>query len=193
MNAEYNLTFFPTALDFREWLEKNHATESELYVGYYKVNSRKQSMSWSESVDQAICFGWIDGLRKSVDNESYFIRFTPRNPRSNWSAVNIKKVDELTKQGLMKPAGLVLFNSRKLNRSMIYSYENVDIKLSDELETQFKASEKAWDFFKSMPYSYRKPAIYWVMSAKQEVTRLKRLTELITDSDAGRKIKPLNY
>ena len=193
MNSEFNLTFFPTELDFREWLEKNHATASELYVGYYKVSSRKQSMTWSQSVDQAICFGWIDGLRKSVDNESYFIRFTPRNPRSNWSAVNIKKVEDLLKQGLMKPAGLALFNRRETNRSIIYSYENVDIQLSSEHEAQFKANKKAWDFFITMPFSYRKPAIYWVMSAKQEITRLKRLAELITDSDARRKIKPLNY
>ena len=193
MNSEFNLTFFATALDFRSWLEENYNRRSELYVGYYKVSSAKKSMTWSESVDQAICFGWIDGLRKSVDNESYFIRFTPRKPKSNWSAVNIKKVEQLTAQGLMKPAGIDIFKLREPARSVIYTYENADIQLSDEFEAEFKKNNKALEYFKSLPHSYRKPAIYWVMSAKQEVTRLKRLAQLITDSECGRKIKQLNY
>ena len=191
LNAE--LAFFPSQTEFRDWLEKNHDKQSELLVGYYKVNSGKPSMSWSESVDQALCFGWIDGLRKSVDSESYYIRFTPRNPKSIWSAVNIAKVERITKQGLMKPAGLALFNRRHEKRSGIYTYENGQLKLSDEFEVQFKANKKAWDFFISMPPSYQKPAINWVISAKQVMTRFKRLNQLITDSESGQKIKQLNY
>ena len=193
MDLKVELQFFPTQTEFRDWLEKNHDKKRELFVGYYKVNSGKPSMSWSESVDQALCFGWIDGLRKSVDSESYFIRFTPRNPKSIWSAINIAKVEQLTKQGLMKPAGVALFNMRKESRSRIYTYENGSVNLSDEFEVQFKTYKKGWEFFMSMPFSYRKPAISWVMSAKQQITRIKRLTQLINDSEAGRKIKQLSY
>ena len=115
--------FFPTQLDFRKWLDKNHKKETELLVGYYKVDSGKLSLTWSESVDQAICFGWIDGIRRSIDRESYSIRFTPRKPKSIWSAINIKKVEDLTKLGLMKPKGIAAFNKREESNSKIYSYE----------------------------------------------------------------------
>jgi uncharacterized protein YdeI (YjbR/CyaY-like superfamily) len=150
-------------------------------------------MSWSQSVDQAICFGWIDGVRKTIDKESYLIRFTPRKPTSIWSAVNIKKVEELTKQGLMQPNGILAFEKRKEHKSKIYTYEKEAVKLSTGFEKKFKANKKAWAFFQSLPPSYHRSAIDWVMSAKQEATSIKRLNELINDSEAGRKIKRLSY
>lgn len=193
MNLEVQPTFFETQLDFREWLEKNHDKSTEIYVGFYKVGSGKPSMTWSQAVDHAICFGWIDGVRKSIDKDSYLIRFTPRRPKSIWSAINIKKVEELTKQGLMKPSGLALFNLREESKSKIYAYEKENVQFSAEFETKFKANKKAWDFFQSLPPSYHKSAINWIMSAKQEAISIKRLNELINDSEAGRKIKRLNY
>lgn len=193
MNLEIKPIFFATQEDFRKWLLKNHETATELIVGFYKVDSGKPSMSWSQSVDQAICFGWIDGVRKTIDKESYLIRFTPRKPTSIWSAVNIKKVEALTKQGLMKPNGILAFEKRKEHKSKIYAYEKEAVKLSTDFERKFKANKKAWAFFQSLPPSYHRSAIDWVMSAKQEATSIKRLDELITDSGAGRKIKRLSY
>ncbi len=174
--------FFETTLDFRKWLEVNHRAETELLVGYYKVSTKKLSLSWSESVDEAICFGWIDGVRKSINEESYCIRFTPRNPKSNWSAVNIKKVEEMIRLRKMTPAGLAVFEKRKEDRSAIYSYENQPEKLTPEQESRFRKNKKAWEFFEKQPPSYRKPRIYWVMSAKQEATQLARLDKLIEAS-----------
>jgi uncharacterized protein YdeI (YjbR/CyaY-like superfamily) len=183
-----NPKFFPTQTDFRRWLEENHEQEIELLVGFYKVGSGKPSMTWSESVDQALCFGWIDGVRRSIDAESYSIRFTPRKPKSIWSAVNIKKVEELIKQGLMKPAGLAAFEKRNENKSRIYAYERQAAKLSDEFERQFKANKRAWEFFQNQAPSYRKTVIYWVMSAKQEATRQRRLESLIAESGNERRV-----
>jgi uncharacterized protein YdeI (YjbR/CyaY-like superfamily) len=193
MNLEVLPTFFATHSDFRKWLEKNHKDSTELFVGFYKVKSGKPSMSWSQSVDQALCFGWIDGVRKSIDKDSYFIRFTPRKPGSTWSAINIKKVEELTQQGLMQPAGIKSFKLRKEEKSKIYAYEKEVVKLSVEFEKKFKANKKAWDHFQKLPPSYHRSAIHWVMTAKQEATSIKRLDELITDSEARRKIKRLSY
>ena len=185
------LTYFATQQDFRNWLEKNYDKETELLVGFYKVNSGKPSLTWPQSVDQALCFGWIDGIRKSVDSESYCIRFTPRKPKSTWSAINIRKVEEMNKLGLMFPAGLVAFGKRNELKSAVYSYENRPEKLTTEYESVFKTHPKAWEFFQSQPPSYQRTAIYWMMSAKQEPTRQKRLSELIADSENGLKIKPL--
>ncbi len=179
-------TFFANQKAFRKWLEKNHNTEAELFVGFYKVNSGKQNMTWSQSVDEALCFGWIDGIRNSIDNESYMIRFTPRKLKSNWSAVNIKKVEELIPKGLMHPSGLALFENRIEEKSKIYTYENGEVAFSPELEKLFKANKTAWDNFQLLAPSYRKAAINWVMSAKQEVTRLKRLNELVLECEAGK-------
>ena len=172
-------TFFPTPADFRRWLAKHHATATELLVGFYKVGSGKASITWPESVDQALCFGWIDGLRKRIDDESYTIRFTPRKPTSTWSAVNIKRVEELIQLGLMTPAGLKAFEARKANRSGIYSYEQRTAELPPEYEKGLKANRAAWTFFQAQPASYRKAAMWWIVSAKQEATRLKRLAQLI--------------
>jgi len=178
-------TFFSTQAEFRKWLEKYHKIATELIVGYYKVDSGKPSMTWPQSVDQALCFGWIDGVRKSIDKESYQIRFTQRKPASIWSAINIQKIEVLTRQGLMHPAGLLSFENRKENESKIYSYENEEVKFSPELTKQFKANKNAWEYFQSLAPSYRKYSTYWVMSAKQASTKQKRLNDLIADSQAG--------
>jgi len=180
--------FFANTTEFRKWLEANHMTEPEVLAGYYKVSTKKPTMTWSDSVDEALCFGWIDGVRRNVDTESYCIRFTPRNPKSNWSAVNIKKVDELIAQGRMTAAGLVAFEKRTDNRSAIYSYENQPEKLDDCLETRFRENAKAWNFFSSQAPSYKKMGIYWVMSARQETTRINRLDKLIKASESGTRL-----
>jgi uncharacterized protein YdeI (YjbR/CyaY-like superfamily) len=177
--------FFTNQNEFRKWLEKNHEIETELLVGYYKVKSKKISMTWSQSVDEALCFGWIDSVRKSIDKDSYQIRFTPRKLTSIWSAVNIKKIKVLSEQGLMQPAGLAIFKKRKDKKSKGYAFENKEIKFSPDFEKQFKSNKKAWEYFQSLAPSYRKPSSNWVMSAKQEATKLKRLNELIANSEAG--------
>jgi uncharacterized protein YdeI (YjbR/CyaY-like superfamily) len=177
--------FFSKPSDFRKWLKKNHKKEIEFLVGFYKVGSGKPSMTWSQSVDEALCFGWIDGVRTSIDKDRYQIRFTPRKSSSIWSAVNIKKIEVLTKKGLMQSAGLESFEKRKEDRSKIYSHENEETRLEPKFEKQFKANKKAWEYFQSLAPSYRKPATRWVMSAKQETTRIKRLNELIADSAVG--------
>jgi uncharacterized protein YdeI (YjbR/CyaY-like superfamily) len=180
--------FFETQLDFRDWLAHHHEQESELLVGFYKVNSGKQSMTWSESVDQALCFGWIDGVRKSIDKESYTIRFTPRRTTSIWSAINIKKMEELTIKGLMQPSGIAAFAHRTAQKSKIYSHENEAKKLSAPFEKQFKAHKKAWDFFKDQAPSYQKVMIHWIMSAKQEKTQISRLEKTIAFSETGKRM-----
>lgn len=180
--------FFITQEDFRRWLEENHASETELLVGFYKVGTSKPSMTWSESVDQAICFGWIDGVRRKVDEESYSIRFTPRKKNSVWSAVNIAKVAELTEKGLMKSAGIAAFEKREEKKSKIYAYEQEASELSAEFEKRFKKHKKAWDFFQNQANWYKKQMIHWVMSAKQETTRERRLEKLIGESEIGKRI-----
>lgn len=174
--------------DFRQWLEKNHENESELIVGFYKVGSKKPSMTWSESVDQALCFGWIDGVRRARDEESYTIRFTPRRANSVWSAVNIKKVAELTGKGLMKPAGIAAFEKRKEDKSAIYAYENKPTEFPAEFEKLFRANAAAWEFFERQANWYKRTMMYWVLSAKREETRLKRLEKLIGESENGNKL-----
>jgi uncharacterized protein YdeI (YjbR/CyaY-like superfamily) len=180
--------FFAKQHEFRKWLEKNYTKETELIVGFYKVGSGKENMTWPQSVDEALCFGWIDGIRKSIDEESYCIRFTPRKPGSNWSAVNIKKVEILTKNGLMKPAGLKIYNNRKEKKSELYSYENKPEKLTAAYEKIFKADKKAWDFFSSQAPSYQKTIFFWILSAKQEKTRVTRLEKVINASSQLMKI-----
>ena len=186
-------TFFPTPADFRRWLAAHHATEKELLVGFYKTGSGKPSITWPESVDQALCFGWIDGIRKRLDDESYTIRFTPRKPTSTWSAVNIRRVEELTQQGLMQPAGLKAFEARKENRSGIYSYEQRTATLPPEYEKVLKKNKAAWTFFQAQPASYRKAAMWWIVSAKQDITRLKRLEQLIDLSAHGQQLPQFKW
>jgi uncharacterized protein YdeI (YjbR/CyaY-like superfamily) len=175
-------TFFETQEKFREWLEKNHEKETELMVGFYKTKSGKPSITWSQSVDQALCFGWIDGVRKSIDQESYCIRFTPRKSTSIWSAINIKKIEELTKAGFMQVAGLKAYSLRTENKSKIYSHEKEKVELDIEYEKQFKKDKTAWDFFEKQAPSYKKVMIHWIMSAKQEKTRISRLEKIIIES-----------
>jgi uncharacterized protein YdeI (YjbR/CyaY-like superfamily) len=186
-----NIQFFESSSQFREWLEDYAETRSEVCVGYYKKKTGKPGLNWEQSVEVALCFGWIDGIRKSIDSLSYTIRFTPRNPRSNWSAINIKKVEELKKQGLMKPSGLLVYEARTPERSEIYSFEQTRVEFSEPLLSIFKENTKAWNQFNAMTASYKKTATLWVISAKQEVTQLKRLHLLIADSEKGEKIPPL--
>jgi uncharacterized protein YdeI (YjbR/CyaY-like superfamily) len=185
-----NATFFATPADFRRWLEKNHDKATELLVGFHKKGSGKPSITWPESVDEALCFGWIDGVRRSIDEESYSIRFTPRRVRSVWSNVNTKRVAELTKRGRMHPSGLAAFEARDPTRSGIYSFEQREKnkKLGAAYEARLKANTKAWAFFQAQPPGYRRLASLWVMSAKKEETKLRRLATLIADSAAGRRI-----
>ena len=185
-------TFFPTPSDFRAWLERHHAAETELLVGYYKKGSGKPSITWPESVDEALCFGWIDGIRRRIDDESYSIRFTPRKPTSNWSSVNIERVAELRKEGRMHPAGLAAFERRSEARSGIYSYEQRKAAALDpDQEAEFRRDAEAWSFFEAQPPGYRRTAIHWVVSAKREETRRKRLAQLIEDSKGGRRLRQL--
>jgi uncharacterized protein YdeI (YjbR/CyaY-like superfamily) len=184
-------TFFKGQNELRNWFEKNHNKEKEIWVGFYKKDSGKANYTWSQSVDQALCFGWIDGIRKSIDENSYMIRFTPRNPKSNWSTINIKKIKELTKLGLMDPAGVEAYKKREDKRSEVYSFEQDNVKLSKKYELIFKSSKKAWKFFQSLPPSTKKPSIWWVMSAKKEETKLRRLDILIKSSEKEEKIPPL--
>ncbi|HEY7874949.1 MAG TPA: YdeI/OmpD-associated family protein [Actinomycetota bacterium] len=184
--------FFKTPGEFRAWLERNHDKEKELYVGFYKKASGKPSITWPEAVDQALCFGWIDGVRRSVSDDAYTNRFTPRTARSTWSAVNIARAKELKKLGLMTPAGEAAFNRRSEERSRIYSYERKNARLDPELEKELRADRKAWDFFESQAPSYRRAAVWWVVSAKKEETRRRRLATLIRDSREGRRIAAMS-
>lgn len=185
--------FFATQSDLRKWFEENHNKQAELLVGFYKVGSGKPGITWSQSVDEALCFGWIDGIRRSIDDESYCNRFTPRKAKSTWSAINIKKVEELTKMGLMKPEGHAAFNKRDEASSKTYSYENEAVKLNRNYEKKLKANKKAFTFFTKQAPSYQKATARWIMSAKQETTRLNRLETLIRDSEAEQLIKPMRY
>ncbi len=185
--------FFKTQSDLRKWFDAHFDKVSELYVGYYKVHTGKPSVTWSESVDEAICFGWIDGIRKSIDEESYCIRFTPRRKKSIWSAVNLQKVEKLKSAGLMKSAGIEIFEQREKKNTNVYSFEKKTIVLKKEFEKKLKLNKKAWKYFQEQQPSYQQPVINWVMSAKQEETRKRRLENLITDCEAGRKIKPMSY
>ncbi|MBE0649699.1 MAG: YdeI/OmpD-associated family protein [Bacteroidales bacterium] len=175
--------FFSNSSEFRTWLEENHDTEKELLVGFYKVKTGKPSMTWSESVDEALCFGWIDGIRKSIDDESYCIRFTPRNLSSNWSKINIDKVNKLRRLGLMRPAGLKVFSQRKEERSATYSFENLPKKFPKDYEKKFKENKAAWDFFRKQAPSYQKTITHWILAAKQEKTKWSRLEKLISSSE----------
>lgn len=180
--------FFSNTAEFRKWLEENHQSATEVLVGYYKVKTGKPSMTWSDSVDEALCFGWIDGVRRTIDNERYCNRFTPRRPKSNWSRVNIEKVESLIIQGKMQPAGLAAYNNRTDARSEIYSYENQPEKLSEDMEAIFRQHIGAWDYFTNQAPSYKKTMIHWVMSAKQHATQKARLAKLIDTSESATRL-----
>jgi uncharacterized protein YdeI (YjbR/CyaY-like superfamily) len=183
-----NPKFFRTSRDFESWLEKNHTTSTELWVGFYKRDSGKPSITWPDSVDQALCFGWIDGIRKRVDEISYQIRFTPRRHGSIWSAINIKRAEELAKQERMRPAGLKAFAARIDNRSGIYSYEQRTTELAEPYATHLKKNKAAWSFFEKQPPSYQKMIGWWIVSGKKEQTRMARLAKLISESAKGKRL-----
>jgi uncharacterized protein YdeI (YjbR/CyaY-like superfamily) len=183
--------FFDSPGAFYDWLAAHHDTAGELWVGYYKKATGRPSLTWPESVDQALCYGWIDGIRRRIDDERYTIRFTPRRRGSNWSAINIRRVTELMELGLMQPAGLAAIAARDVGKSPEYSYEESWQPMSKEYEGQFRIHEAAWAFWEAQPPSYRQAATHWVMSAKREVTRQKRLATLIADSEAGRRLAML--
>lgn len=181
-------TFFPTAAAFKAWLKKNHKTAGELTVGYYRKDSGKPSITWQESVDEALCFGWIDGVRHSHPPDAYSNRFTPRRPRSNWSAINIKRVAELKKHKRMTPAGLAAFAKRTEAKSRVYTYERDLINLDKALERKFRTSKQAWEFFQRQPPYYRKLMTGWLNMAKAEETRLRRLDKLMAACESGKRI-----
>jgi len=183
--------FFATTARFRAWLERNHDTAAELWVGFHRKGSGKPSISWPEAVDQALCFGWIDGIRKRVDDTSYMNRFTPRKPMSTWSDRNVKRARELIEMGLMAPAGLRAFEARRDSRTGIYSYEQRPQELPVTYARPFRANARAWKTWRAMPPGYRKAATWWVISAKQEETRERRLATLIETTARGERIPAL--
>jgi uncharacterized protein YdeI (YjbR/CyaY-like superfamily) len=180
--------FFRAPSEFRKWLEQNHATVSELWVGFYRKDSGKPSITWPESVDEALCFGWIDGIRKRVDDVSYKIRFTPRRRGSIWSAINIGRATVLTKAKRMRPAGSKAFTARSENKSGIYSYEQRPAELPDACAKILKKNKAAWEFFQAQPPSYRKMICWWIVSAKKEETRSQRLDKLMTASAKRKRL-----
>lgn len=183
-----NVTFFKSASEFHTWLEANHDRSTELWVGFYKKDSGRAGITYAEAVDEALCFGWIDGLKKRVDAVSYMHRFTPRRPRSNWSLGNIRRVEKLTRLGRMTPAGLKAFAARDPRRSGVYSFENAARRLDAARERRFRANRTAWEFFRAQPPGYQRTATFWVMSAKREDTRWSRLSRLMNDSEKGLRL-----
>lgn len=177
--------FFSSPEKFREWLEQNHDRTNELLVGFHKKGSAKKSITYPEALDEALCFGWIDGVRRNFDETSYTIRFTPRKPKSIWSLVNVRHVERLTKDGRMAEPGMKAYALRDPKRTGVYAFENAPREFSPEYEKKFRANKKAWEFFQKEPPSVRRTCIFWVMSAKKEETRLRRLEQLIDSSAKG--------
>jgi uncharacterized protein YdeI (YjbR/CyaY-like superfamily) len=187
MKAKY----FRSQTEWHEWLKQNHRRALELWVGFYKTDSGKPSITYREALDEALCFGWIDGVRRSIDAMSYGVRFTPRKTGSCWSTVNAKRVQTLIQNGRMQPQGLVVYQSHDPKKTNQHDRERKNAKLPAAYEKELKSCQAAWEFFQSQPPSFRKLAIWWIMSAKKEETRLKRLAILIADSARGRIISPL--
>jgi uncharacterized protein YdeI (YjbR/CyaY-like superfamily) len=184
--------YFRSGSEWRAWLERHHADRDEVLVGFHKRGTGKPSLTWPEAVDEALCFGWIDGIRRRVDAERYAIRFTPRKPTSTWSAVNLARMRALEDAGRMTAAGRAAFDRRREDRTAIYSYEKRHLASFDPAaERRFRANRKAWSYWQAQSPSYRKNATFWVMSAKREETRQRRLTKLIDDSAVGRSVPPL--
>jgi uncharacterized protein YdeI (YjbR/CyaY-like superfamily) len=184
-------TFFPEAAEFRAWLEEHHTSEDHLWVGYYKKATGKPSVTWEDTVDEAVCFGWIDGIRKARDDESYVIRFTPRNPKSAWSQRNIDIAERLKSEGRMKPAGLAAYAHKDVHPDSGYRVAEMTAELTAAMIERFKATPAAWEFYQDQPPGYRRQAARWVMSAKRKETRQRRLSTLIEDSGNRLRIKPL--
>lgn len=181
--------FFRTPVSFSRWLETNHDTKTELWVGFYKKSSGKPSVTWPEAVDEALCWGWIDGIRKSVDAMAYTIRFTPRKPTSNWSVINTRRAEALIEEGRMREPGLRAFRARTDDRAGVYSFEQQkNPQLDPAFETRFRANRAAWKFFEALPPSYRRAVTWWVISAKRDETRASRLEKLIAACAEGRRL-----
>jgi len=189
--ASARARFFRSAAEFRRWLEANHATATEIVVGFHKKASGRGGITYPEAVEEALCFGWIDGVRRGIDDVSYSNRFTPRTPRSVWSAVNIRHVERLIAEGRMRPAGLAAFERRDPERSAVYSFEQADATLDAAQERRFKANRRAWAFWTAQPKGYRRTASWWVISAKREETRDRRLATLIDHSADGQRLPAL--
>lgn len=189
----HDVRFFATPDELRAWFDANHETEEELWLGYYRKATGRPSVDWPQAVDEALCVGWIDGVRQSVDDTTFVQRFTPRRKGSTWSAVNVAKVAALTEQGRMRPAGRAAFEARSEANTAIYSYERAAAAFTAEEEARFQANSQAWADWQSRPPSYRRAVTHWVTSAKQETTRARRLDTLIADSAAGRKIGPMRW
>ena len=183
--------FFKSQAELRAWFAQHHADVTELPVGFYKKGAPQSGITYQQALDEALCFGWIDGVRKSIDATKWMIRFTPRKPKSIWSAVNLKRAAELERAGQMQPAGLAAFHGHDKNRTKQYSFENRPQALNAADEKKFRADKQAWTWFNAQAPSYRRAALWWVVSAKQEATRARRLDTLIADSHAGVRVKPL--
>ena len=179
--------FFASLAQFRRWLERHHAKAGELWVGFHKVHTGRPSLTWPQSVDEALCFGWIDGRRKSLGSDAYVIRFTKRRATSIWSNINVRRMGELEALGLVRPAGRAAFAARKAERTGVYSAENRSA-LTAAMETRFRAKKKAWTFFAAQPPSYRRTCAHWVVTAKREETRERRLAELIATSARAERL-----
>jgi len=183
--------FFRTPDDLYHWLDENHSTETELYVGFYKKGSGKKSITYREAADEAMCFGWVDAVMKSLGSDAYMIRFVPRRKDSIWSANNIERFKDMAMEGRIQPAGYEAFNGRKVENTDLYSYENAPVELPKEYDDQFKSNTVAWSNFQQMPAFYQRTALFLVMKPKREETRRRKLEELISDSEAGLRVKEL--
>jgi uncharacterized protein YdeI (YjbR/CyaY-like superfamily) len=180
--------FFTSPEKFRHWLERNHDSATELLVGFHKKSSDKKSITYAEALDEALCFGWIDGVRKNLNETSYTIRFTPRKPRSIWSNVNVKHVERLQKEGRMHRAGIEAYERRAPERTGIYAFENAPRELPPEYEKTFRQNKAAWKFFQEQPAGYKRLMVFRTVSAKKEETRLRRLKQLIESSEKGERM-----
>ena len=183
--------FFRTQAEWRAWLEDNHLTATEQVIGFHKAASGAKGITRQQALDEALCFGWIDGTGRRIDDHTWSIRFTPRQKRSVWSDVNLRRMEELKAAGRVAPAGLAAHDRRDPKLQKRYSFENPHVRLDEGYEKRFRANAPAWAWFEAKPQSYRHPAVWWVMSAVKEETRERRLATLIADSAAGRTIKPL--
>ena len=183
--------FFKTPAELRKWFQKNHLKEKELLVGFYRKGVNKESINWSQAVDEALCVGWIDSIRQKIDDESYSNRFTPRKKSSNWSDVNIKRIKELIDAGLVLDAGKQVFENRDLRKQKSASFEQEKVEFLPQFLKKFKVNKKAWTFFEAQTNSYKKTATWHVISAKQDITQQKRLEILIHDSENGVHLKHL--
>jgi uncharacterized protein YdeI (YjbR/CyaY-like superfamily) len=185
------LTFFDGPAAWRAWLEEHHADATEMWVGFYKKSTGKATLTWPQAVDEALCFGWIDGIRKSVDDETFTNRFTPRKPTSNWSAINVSRVAVLEAEGRMRDPGRAAFAARRGAKTGVYSYEQAgEARLEPAEEAAIRADAAAWAYWEARPPSYRKSATMWILTAKQPETRARRLATLIACSAEGLHVPP---